>query len=213
MEEKLQTPAGGKKATGFFSDAFYRAFRALFRPLTWTLRKIGITPNAITLMSMVFGIAAGIQVGRDHLWSGLIFGYFMAFSDIVDGQLAKEYNLITRFGGVLDSVVDRYNEFFIFAGLGARFYFLGEPLWLFVCAFTFANSIATSYVKARAEADGFDCNVGKLQRPERLAIVGIAVAFNGLLLKPLLAFLAVGTVVTVLHRVRHVYKQTVAETV
>ena len=64
-----------------------------------------------------------------------------------------------------------------------------------------------SYIKARAEADGFDCNVGKLQRPERLTTVAIGIAFGGLLLEPAIAVLLVFTQVTVLHRIFHVYKQ------
>ena len=196
-----------KKATGFFSDGFYRAFRALFRPLTRTLKRLGVTPNAVTLSSMALGAVTGWEFAHGRLWSGLMWGYLMAFSDIVDGQLAKEYGLTTRFGGILDSTIDRYNEFFLFAGIGGYFYLRGEPFWMFICAIIFANSVAISYVKARAEADGFDCNVGKFQRPERLTIVAIAVAFDGLLLKPLFAVLAVGTALTVLQRVVYVKAQ------
>lgn len=196
-----------RKATGFFPDAFYKAFRALFRPLTRALNVLGVTPNFITMCSLVFGLLTGIELARNHLWTGLLFGYFMAFSDIIDGQLAKEHGLTTRFGGILDSTIDRYNEFFILAGLGTRFYFLGEHVWVLVCAIIFANSMAISYVKACAEAEGLDCNVGRLQRPERLTIIGIAVIFEALLMKPLLAFLAIGTVFTVFRRVLYVKKQ------
>jgi CDP-diacylglycerol--glycerol-3-phosphate 3-phosphatidyltransferase len=207
MEHTGDVPVGEKKVTGFFSSSFYHAFRALFRPVTRALRVVGVTPNMITLASLGFGIITGIEFARGHLWSGLLFGYLMAFSDIVDGQLAKEYNLTTRFGGILDSTIDRYNEFFIFTGLGALFYTQGEPLWMMVSAVTFANSMIVSYVKARAEAAGFDCNTGRLQRPERLTIIALAVAFEGLLLKPLLGFLALGTLFTVLRRVWYVKKQ------
>lgn len=203
--KELQTER--KKAGSFFSDAFKKAFRALFMPIVRTLHAAGATPNAITMVSMVFGIITGIEIARNHLLSALIFGCLMGFSDIVDGQLAREYGLTSRFGGILDSTIDRYNEFFIFTGLGARFHILGEPYWVLLCAFTFANSIIISYVKARAEADGFDCNVGTLQRAERLTIIGFAILFGGLLMKPLMALLAIGTFITMLQRIRHVKKQ------
>ncbi|MFC1511862.1 CDP-alcohol phosphatidyltransferase family protein [Candidatus Latescibacterota bacterium] len=207
MEQTGDVPVAEKKVTGFFSEPFYRAFRALFRPITRALRALGVTPNMITMASLGLGMITGVEFARGHLWNGLIFGYLMGFSDIVDGQLAKEYGMATRFGGFLDSTIDRYNEFFIFAGLGIFFYTRGEPLWVMVSAVIFANSMVISYVKARAEVAGFDCNTGRLQRPERLAIIGLAVAFEGLLLKPLLGFLAVGTLFTVLRRVWYVKGQ------
>ena len=207
MSQIEQVPAKEKKATGFFSDAFYKAFRALFRPTTRFLKALGVTPNAITLLSLVFGLITGIEIARDHLWNSMLFGFLMSFSDIVDGQLAKEHGLATRFGGILDSTIDRYNEFIIFAGLGARFYFLAEPVWMLVCVIACANSIVISYVKARAEAEGFECNAGLLQRPERLALIGFAVVFDGFLMKPVLAVLAIGTLFTVLTRIMHVKRQ------
>ena len=182
-------------------------FRMLFRPVTRSLLWAGITPNIVTVFSLVFGAAAGFLFAIDHLWSGLMFGYLMAFSDIVDGQLAKEYGKTSGFGGILDSTIDRYNEFFIYAGLGIRYFFQGYRMWTFLCAVIFLNSVMISYVKARAEADGFECNIGLFQRPERLTLGAIAVAFDGLLLNPLMILLAVGTQITVLRRIFHVYRQ------
>lgn len=196
-----------QKATGIYTTEFYNSFRKLFRPVSRFLMRAGIRPNTVTIFSFVLGAITGVLFALDHLWSGLMVGYVMAFSDIVDGQLAKEYPKTSNFGGILDSTIDRYNEFFIYTGLGIRYYFFDRPWWILACAVVFLNSSMISYVKARAEADGFNCNVGKLQRPERLTIIAIGVAFNGWLLEPSIAFLAFFTLVTVLHRIFHVYKQ------
>ena len=196
-----------KKVTGLFAQKFYYAFRALFHPITRTLMRLGVSPNAVTFTSMVLGAVAGVYFAMDRLWAGMIFGYFMAFSDIVDGQLAKACGKTTKFGGILDSTIDRYNEFFIFAGLGIRYYFLERPIWTLLCASVFLGSVMISYIKARAEAVGFECNVGKLQRPERLTILAIGIAFRGLWLDSAIAILALFTQVTVLHRILHIYKQ------
>ena len=196
-----------KKVTGLFSQKFYYAFRALFHPITLTLMRLGVSPNVITFTSIIMGAAAGVYFAMDRLWAGMIFGYLMAFSDIVDGQLANAYGNTTKFGGVLDSTIDRYNEFFIYAGLGVRYYFLGRPEWSLVCASVFLGSVMVSYIKARAEADGFECNVGKFQRPERLTILAIGIAFRGMWLDSAIAILAIFTQVTVLHRILHVYRQ------
>jgi len=196
-----------EKVTGLFNQKFYYAFRALFHPITRTLMRLGISPNAVTFTSMVLGAAAGVYFAIDNLWAGLIFGYLMAFSDIVDGQLANAYGNTTKFGGIIDSTIDRYNEFFVYAGLGVRYYFLGRPLWSLICASVFLGSVMISYIKARAEADGFECKVGKLQRPERLTIIGVGIAFRGMWLDSAIVILAIFTQVTVLHRILHVYRQ------
>ena len=196
-----------KKVTGFFPQKFYYAFRALLHPVTRLLIFLRVTPNMVTVASLGFGAASGYMLMQNRLWAGLMWGYLMSFSDIVDGQLAKALGKESRFGGVLDSTIDRYNEFFLFGGLGIRYFNLGNTVWAIFCAAAFLNSVMVSYVKARAEADGFDCNVGMLQRPERITILAIGVAFGGAVLDTVIVILAVGTFLTVLRRLWHVRGQ------
>ena len=196
-----------KKVTGLFTQKFYYAFRGLFLPISRFLIRQEVTPNAVTIFRMVLGPVTGVLLAFDYLWTGLIIGLAMAFADIVDGQLANAYSNTTKFGGILDSTIDRYNEFFLYTGLGVRYYFHGRPLWILACAMVFFGSAMISYVKARAEADDIECNVGKLQRPERLTIMGVGILFRGIGIDIAIALLAVFTQVTVLQRIMHVYRQ------
>ena len=109
-----------KDSTGFFSTKFYYAFRGIFLPVTRFCKWARIKPNAVTVFSIVLGILMGVFFALDRLFIGIVIGLAMAFSDIVDGQLAKITGEITPFGGILDSTIDRYNEFLIFVGLGFR---------------------------------------------------------------------------------------------
>ena len=196
---------------GFFTPAFIYAFRLLFRPLSRFLLRHHTTPNTVTFLSLVLGVITGISFALNHLWLGFFFGLSMGFSDIVDGQLAKDFGGKTRFGAVLDSTVDRLNEFFAFAGYSIRYFFLGQPIWITVCAIAFFGSIMISYVKARAEAEGFTCKVGRLQRPERLTLlaIGTLIACLGFDIGIDIAvlFLAISTQFTVIYRILHVYRQ------
>jgi len=131
----------------------------------------------------------------------------MGFADIVDGQLAKEFDGATKFGGIFDSILDRYNEFFVFTGLAFRYHFLGRPLWITGCVLALFGSLMISYVKARAETEGFECKVGRLQRPERLTILAVGVLFRNLGIDIAIVFLAVFSQITVLQRIHHVYSQ------
>ena len=194
----------GNVSGGFFSDGFFNWFRGLFRPLTRGIAAAGITPNMITVASAFFGLAAGVLFACDLLFWGVVAGLTMGFSDIVDGQLAKEYGLASPFGGILDSTIDRYNEFFIFAGLGARYYLHELPWMVLACASAFLGSVMISYVKARAEIDGYSCKVGRLQRPERLALLGVSTLFRWPGITAVVVFLAVATHLTALRRLMHV---------
>ena len=200
-----------QKATGFFSTKFYYAFRSMFIPITRFCAWAHISPNTVTVFSMFLGILMGVCFAFDRLFLSMVFGVSMSFADIVDGQLAKLTGEITPFGGILDSAIDRYNEFFIFTGLGFRYYFMGRPLWIVACASAFLGSVLISYVKARAESDGFKCRVGRLQRPERLSLVGVGVLVSWLGFDAgidiVVLFLAVATHGTVIYRLHHVWKQ------
>lgn len=131
----------------------------------------------------------------------------MGLLDIIDGQMAKDFNEKTSFGAVFDSTIDRYVEFIIFFSFGLRYYLHERYLWIILCSIGFLGSIMISYIKARAEAEGFECKVGRLQRPERLTIMAFGVLFKGIGIDVIVAFFAVSTQFTSIHRLVHVYRQ------
>lgn len=196
-----------KVVRGFYSEKFTQNFRGLFLPLSRTLKNAGVKPNTVTIISMMLGVISGILFARNYLWTGLIFGLAMGFSDIVDGQLAKEFAGSSRFGAIVDSTVDRYNEFFVFTGLAFRYYFLGRELWIVPCALAFFGSVMISYVRARAETEGYECKIGLLQRPERLTLLAFGVLFRSKGIDVVVLFLAVFSQVTTVQRILHVYRQ------
>ena len=196
-----------KFVRGFYSEEFIRGFRGFFKPLSHVLVKAGVTPNTVTFISLLLGAITGIFLALDYLWTGLATGIAMGFADIIDGQLAKEYSRTSKFGAILDSTIDRYNEFFLFAGFAVRYYLHGRELWIVFCALVFLGSTMISYVRARSEAEGFDCKVGRLQRPERLTIVAFGTLFRGTGIDVAILFLAIFTQITAFQRLMYVYHQ------
>jgi phosphatidylglycerophosphate synthase len=201
-----------KDSTGVFSTKFYYAFRNILKPVTHLMRRLGITPNSVTIGSLILAAAASIFVLNNRLVPALIIGIIAALMDIIDGQLAKEFGGTTTFGGILDSTIDRYIDFMWFAAFGMRYLIFGRP-WLCLTSFVAAFSIVMiSYVKARAESEGIPCKVGKFQRPERLALLGICVLIATFGIEEaidfMVIFFAVFGQVAALHRLIHVYKQT-----
>ena len=176
---------------GLLPTAFERRFVNLMRFASNSLARLGISPDLITAASFGLGLIAGILLAFDRLHLALLFGFLMGLCDIIDGQIAVIIKKTSRFGGILDSVVDRYTDFMLFCGLGMRYYLLDEPWWALITFLALIGSFGVSYVKARGEGEGLKCNVGLIQRSERLVLIGIGVLFGGLVLKAIIIFLAV----------------------
>ena len=120
-----------------------------------------------------------------------IFLILAGVSDMLDGSLARANGETSPFGSYIDSVADRFTEALIFTGIA--WHLREKPELLLVLA-ALAGSFLVSYTKARAEALGVSCDVGLMERPERI-IVLVAGALLGLLV-PALWVLAVLTMIT-----------------
>jgi phosphatidylglycerophosphate synthase len=131
---------------------------------------------------------------------------FRGRPDLVDGQVARATNRVTRFGAFFDSVVDRYSDASQFLGL-LVFYARGDKFFYVVLtAFVMVSAIMVSYTRARAESLIGSCRVGFMERPERLVLVIIGALFNRM--APVLWVIAVLSTLTVIHRMRYTWTRT-----
>ncbi|MVN92369.1 CDP-alcohol phosphatidyltransferase family protein [Mucilaginibacter aquatilis] len=152
-------------------------------PFVKVLIKVGLTPNAVTLIGFILNIGvAGIFIWgaeestRDDLsevgWAGALI-LFAGLFDMLDGQVARLGNMKSVFGALFDSVLDRYSELIMFLGicyyLVANHYFLSS-IFAFVALI---GSMMVSYVRARAEGLGVEIKGGLMQRPERVVTIGL----------------------------------------
>jgi phosphatidylglycerophosphate synthase len=175
---------------GLLPSRFEQAFVKGLQPLAAGIGRAGISANGITLLSLVFAAATGALLALGHLRWALLPGVVMGFCDILDGLVAKSTQRESAFGAILDSAVDRYAEFLLFAGFGIYFGLRGEWLWTAVAALALTGSFQVSYVKARAEGAGKACPVGLAQRSERLVLLAVGVLFGGWVLKGVLLALS-----------------------
>ncbi|CAM3646796.1 CDP-alcohol phosphatidyltransferase family protein [Mucilaginibacter galii] len=159
-------------------------------PFVKVLIKIGLTPNAVTLIGFILniGVAAififGAEEGaRDDFsevgWAGGLI-LFAGLFDMLDGQVARLGNMKSVFGALFDSVLDRYSELIMFLGicyyLVAQHYFLSS-IFAFVALI---GSMMVSYVRARAEGLGVEIKGGLMQRPERVVTIGVCALACGI---------------------------------
>src|SRR3990170_2102328 len=117
-----------QKSPKTFSDLLRVRFKGILDPIGAFLNKIGLTPNAMTLIGLAGHIGAAYLLARgEMLWGGVVVMVMGPF-DALDGTMARLRGKTSRFGGFLDSVVDRYAELFLLGGL--LFYYSGQQLWL-----------------------------------------------------------------------------------
>ena len=166
------------------------AYMAL-NPIINLLVKTGITPNGITIIGflitigsaviLITGAELGIKGDTKYItWFGIILLLAGVF-DMLDGQLARKTNQMTKFGALFDSVIDRYSEMIMFFGIA---YYLVSYHYFLSGVFAFIamiGSIMVSYVRARAEGLGVECSVGIMQRPERVLTIGISAILYGII--------------------------------
>ncbi len=150
-------------------------FVNLLRPIVSLSSRLNMHPNTYTVWGLILTSAGTVILIWDPAkihWTGLLI-LLGGVCDILDGQLARTSNKVSRFGALLDSSIDRYSEVIMFFGIAA-FYVGGNHYLLSVVTFVaLGGSTMVSYVRARAEGLGFDAKVGFMQRPERVVIIGL----------------------------------------
>ena len=189
-------------------------FTALFSPLARWLLKMGVSPDAITIVG-----TAGVVVGAlvfyplGHLLWGTLFITAFIFSDVIDGIMARMQDRGGSWGNFLDSTLDRLADGALFAGLAIWFFTGGADTPIAVAAVVcLVLGMVVSYVRAKAESLGFQANVGIAERAERLVSVLVVTGLTGLGLPPVvllvtLIVLAGASLITVVQRVLAVRRQ------
>lgn len=180
------------------------------RPIGSLLGRSGISPNAVTLLGLVVQMPVAYLIVVDRLVAAGVVAIVAGLLDTLDGAVAKARGLTTRFGALLDSTIDRLSDALVFLSIAWLYLtegkYAGEKWVAALALATVVLSFLVSYVKARAEGLGFECNVGLIERAERLIIVIIGLIFNQVL-PATLALLALASLFTLAQRLVHVRRQ------
>jgi len=163
---------------------------SIINPFVRGLIKIGLTPNAVTVIGFLLNVGVAIifilgaeEGNRGDLryvgWAGALI-LFAGLFDMLDGQVARLGNMSSTFGALFDSVLDRYSELVMFLGicyyLVSHHYFLSS-LFAFIALI---GSMMVSYTRARSEGLGIENKGGLMQRPERVVLTGVSALLCGI---------------------------------
>lgn len=187
------------------SERIGNLVRAQILGLGRFLAGLGLTPNMLTVIGVVLNGLVAVVIATNHPRIGGALLLVASAFDMLDGAVARATGTTTPFGGFLDSTLDRYSESLVFGGV--LIYLLDTDDAKTGAILVFASAVGAlliSYARARAEAAGFKASVGLLARPERVILLALFMIFD----QPLIALwlLAIGTHVTALTRIVHVWR-------
>lgn len=190
-------------------------FSRLFTPLATALLKRGISPDVVTIFGTLGVVVGGVVLyPMGQLWWGSVLIAIFAFTDLLDGNMARQSGQSSPWGAFLDSSMDRIGDAAIFGGLILFFAGRGDDLAnAYLALLCLVLGFVTSYVKARAESLGLRCEGGIAERADRLVVILVATGFVGLflpmwVLTAVLVLLALASAFTVAQRVAMVHAQT-----
>ena len=209
-----------------FGASIGRGAQRIIGAMVRGLSRSSINPNVLTVIGVSINVFSGVLFGLGHFfWAGVVLIVANLF-DMLDGQVARLTGRVTRFGGFLDSSLDRLSDMAAFVGLMvfyARYtddpaslaYGQHSSLNVFLAGAAMVGSVLVSYASARAESLIPKCDVGFLRRPERVVLLII----GGLSTHPgseslfanrmpaVLWILAVGSYWTFAYRMYHTWSE------
>jgi phosphatidylglycerophosphate synthase len=157
-----------------------------------------VNPDLLTVLGAVVSLAAAAAFATGHLMLGGWVMWAGGFFDLVDGVVARHFDISTTFGGFLDSTIDRLVDMALLLGLIVHFSSSGENQLGYLASYVLVCSVLTSYMKARAELHLAHLPGGIMERGERMGLL-IAGGIFGIM-APVLWLLAIGTTFTVSQR-------------
>ena len=185
-------------------------------PVVQLLATTPISPNAITWLGFLLTVGAAALIATGHLLAAGLMVLFAGFFDILDGALARRTNRTTRFGGILDSTLDRLSEAALLLGILVLFLLVEEQSVLFtllakkwsilLVGVALLVSPLVSYIRAKAEAMSLECQVGLFTRFERVIVLVLGLLLNQIVIA--LAIIVVFSFITIGQRLFYVWQQT-----
>ncbi len=186
---------------------------AAVKPIGNSFKKAGISADAVTATGIVMAVFAAIAIGSGQLHLGLLLLILTGIPDLLDGAVAKASGKSSLRGAFFDSVSDRVTDGLLFGGI--TYYLVatdGRPWVVMLPVAGYITASIVSYIRAKADALGFDAHTGIVERAERFVLLAIGLLFYRNLLIPILALIVVLNVITAAQRFIKVWGQATQET-
>ena len=192
--------------------------KQIFEPIALAMGRMGLTPNALTLIGFAITALGSILVGFQAWIVGGLVVFIGGVFDMFDGTLARATGKSSKLGAFLDSTFDKAGEILVFLGcIAALANASVGTVPVLVAAAAMGASIMVSYTRAKSDALGYSSGmglaaVGIMPREVRLVIISIGLVLTGTsigtsAIEFALGVILVGAVITVIQRILHVRDQ------
>ncbi|HEY0659075.1 MAG TPA: CDP-alcohol phosphatidyltransferase family protein [Pyrinomonadaceae bacterium] len=201
-----------------FGASIGRGAMRIINAMVRALASAGVHPNLLTAIGVCINVGCGVLFGLgEFFWAGIVLIVANLF-DMLDGNVARLTGNVTKFGGFLDSSLDRLSD--MVSLLGIMIFYAGNTpqhsiLNVFLAGTGLIGSVMVSYTTARSESLGVKANVGFLQRPERIVLLIIGAlsthwessSFFANRMPQVLWVLAIASIWTFIHRMFYTWKE------
>ena len=189
-----------------FDGRFRAPIERAVRPVGAAIRRAGLTADHLTVLGIVFAVAAAVAIGRGALQVGLVLVILAALPDMLDGAVAKASDSASQRGAFFDSVVDRLTDSVLFGGVAWHFASTESAHLAILPMAVMGASSLISYQRAKAESLGLNAKGGLMERAERIIVLCIGLLFD-VLLVPVMWIMLVLTIITAVQRFVMVWRQ------
>ncbi len=181
----------------------------LIQPAVGLLARTSIAPGAVTWFGFLVAVGAAALIITGHLFAAGFVVLVAGFFDLLDGALARHTNRVTRFGALLDSTLDRLSEAVLLLGILVLYAREQSVTPVLLVSVALVGSFLVSYIRARAEALGLECQVGFFTRAGRVVVLALGLLLNQLFdaLLIALAIIVVFSFFTAGQRLIYVWQQ------
>jgi phosphatidylglycerophosphate synthase len=186
------------------------------------LARAGVSPNLISAMSVVFGMAGAAcfvlsgtagDAHRAMLLIGAAFSIQLRLvCNLLDGMVAVEHARGSSAGPIWNELPDRFADVFFLAGAGYAAELSGLHGAAMIGWLAAIGAVATAYVRELGRGLGFPADFsGPMAKPQRMALLTLACVvaaveplwgWRGQTLLAALALIVVGTLLTIARRTR-----------
>ena len=150
----------------------------LTEPVVRVLVRTPVTPSAITWFGFILALGAAALIITGHPFAAGFMVLIAGFFDILDGALARRIGQATPFGAVLDSTLDRLSEAVVLLAILVLYVRGGFIVGILLAGIALPGSLLVSYIRARAEAVGLECQVGLFTRAERVIVLALGLLLS-----------------------------------
>ena len=178
----------------------------LTEPAVRFLARTRITPSALTWLGFSLALGAAALIATGHLFIAGFVVLVAGLFDMLDGALARYTGRVTRRGAILDSTLDRVSEAVLLLGILVWYTRELSSVEILLASVALFSSQLVSYIRARAEALGLECEIGLFTRPERVIVLVVGLLANQVAIA--LGIIVVFSFFTVGQRLLCVRKQT-----